>query len=69
MRAFLVRPKKTIRTHHFVLTPDMEVQVQSAINGSSPTLNEIASRYQARYGIDIRNEAINISDFTYKIEK
>lgn len=66
MRAFLVWPKKTIRRYNFILTPDMEVHVQSRINGFNPSFNEIVDRYLAKYNIDIRNGAVNLSDFNYK---
>lgn len=66
MRVFLVRPKKVIRTQHWVLTPDMEEHIQSNIHGEFPTFNEIANRYKERYHFDIRTGPVNISDFICK---
>lgn len=66
MRAFLVRPKRLIRTQYWVLTPDMEVHVQSKIHGEFPTFPEIVARYNEIFRIDIRKGPVNISDFICK---
>lgn len=70
MRAFVVVPKKYRQVPGCgVISPDMSVIVESRGNNSMPYFDEVISRYQYHYQLDIRKLHLNISDFSYKILK
>lgn len=70
MRAFLVTPKKYRHSPGGgVISLDMTVVVESRGNNSMPYFDEVISRYQYHYRMDIRKLHLNVSDFKYQILK